>query len=505
MAELEIRGLIAPDVNRVIANLQQQIDQLRFDLTQLELRVDQNEIDIADLQNRVTILEGQVAQLIIDVDQLQLDVVDLQTRVQQLEGDVAQLQLDVVDLQNRVAILEQYFDTKEDGSLIVDVTKSLNFTGRVTVTQDGLNLNQANINIDDQAVDIYRNGVLFQADIPQIDFSNELDLISVNPNRVAVSYTRPRITSKDSGVQVVADTLSIDVTGDLTATGNSNEVTINYDRPEIISKDSNVTVVSDTLSFNFIGDIIATGLGSEVSVNYVRPPVVGKNAGTTVVSDVLSINTTGELTASNVAGEYTIAYTRPKLITQEDTVTRTADTLTLNFTGDVTVTNSGTTSNINIDNTPNLTVQKNGSNVQANVNVINFNSNDYNVTSPSSGSIAIEPRARSFSNSSRSLNSNFIISNDRDAICTYTFSFTNSTTLGGGTSGRVDAQTSSNGTTFTTQASAGNGLGGGIIIGIAVTATNIIPVTIYVPAGFTVRLASSGSGASFVSAMEVLL
>lgn len=132
-------------------------------------------------------------------------------------------------------------------------------------------------------------------------------------------------------------------------------------------------------------------------------------------------------------------------------------------------------------------------------------SNDFIVNDDGADIGNVSLRLKSRSNPTRSLNSKFIVSSDRDAICTYTFSFTNSTTLAGGTSGRVDCQTSPTGVTFTTQASAGNGMVGGLIIGIAVTGTNIIPATIYVPAGYTVRLNYTGSGGSIIRAMEVLL
>lgn len=472
MGQLYIRDLIAPNFGLIVQNLQNQIDQLKFDLNNLENRVTQNEIDILDLKNRVSILESQVAQLIIDVDNVELrvdnvefDITELQNRATQLEFDVNQLQFDVNNLTNRVNVLEQYFDTKQDGSLIVDITKSLNFTGSVNVTQDISNPNQANIRINDQALDVYRNGTLFKADVGQIDFADDLNVAQINPSRVGVSYTRPKIISKDHNTDIVNDTLSINISGDLIATSNINELEVSYDRPEIISKNNASIITNDTLSFDFTGELIANGIGNQT----------------------------------------TVTYTRPKLITQEDTVNKTSDTLTLNFTGDVTVTNNGNISNINIDNTPTLILQKNGSNIQTAVNTINFNSDDYNVTAPSSGVAAISPRVRTFSNPTRSLNTNFIVSATRDSICTYTFSFTNSTTLVGGTSGRVDLQTSPTAVTFTTQASVGNGMGGGLIVGIAVTATNILSATIYVPAGYTVRLQSSGSGASYLSSMEVLL
>ena len=48
-------------------------------------------------------------------------------------------------------------------------------------------------------------------------------------------------------------------------------------------------------------------------------------------------------------------------------------------------------------------------------------------------------------------------------------------------------------------------MAGGLIVGIAVTCSNWIPVTIFVPAGFTVRLNTTGTGVTFTSAQEVLM
>ena len=146
-------------------------------------------------------------------------------------------------------------------------------------------------------------------------------------------------------------------------------------------------------------------------------------------------------------------------------------------------------------NNKNLDVAKDGTVIEPLTERINFVGGGIGVdlTSPGIIDVSLTPKILN-NNISRSFNTNFVISNDRDVLCNYSFRVNPTATLAGGTFGRVDVQIrQTTNDTFTTVASAEAGLFGGLILGVSLNSTSNMPTTFFVPAGWQVRLQTSGS------------
>jgi hypothetical protein len=449
------------------------------------------------------------------------------------------------------------------GTIVVTDATELEFDGDLSVT--ALSSARAGISYTRPLIEGYSTGVLQTTDTLKFDFSG--DLIAAqdgsDPNQLNIDYTRPLIKGKDSGSLKVIDTLSFNFTGDLVAAVDgidTNQLNVDYTRPLIETQSTFTPVLTDTLVYNFLGqvtvtqdlgnpnqanvsidtqgidtydstgtlilatsteleadgDLIMTALNSTRSaISYTRPLIVSKSSGSTIVSDTLAINVTGDLVATASTNQLNIAYTRPTLTTSLSSSPVVTDTRTLNFTpavsGDVSVGGAGTTATVTI-NSQRATVQKNSSNVTTGLTTLNFNSDDFNVTNPSTGNAAVTLRARSQSVPTRSLNTNFIISSTRDSIATYCFDLEASVGVGGGSTANVSLQISANGVSFTTVSKVAIDTSSS-----AVTSGNVIrdrktlSATIFVPANYTVKLLSATTGPSGASVVinsaqqEVLL
>ena len=159
-------------------------------------------------------------------------------------------------------------------------------------------------------------------------------------------------------------------------------------------------------------------------------------------------------------------------------------------------------------NNRNLDIEKNGSVVEPLTEALNFNSDDFVVSSPSDGRVNIVIRDRVMNNNvSRSFNTNYVIDSLRDVLCNYTFRFNPSTSLLGGSFARIDIQIRpDSSSSFTTVASAESGIFGGLILGIAINTTNNVSCSFYVPRGYEVRLNQTGTAsASLQFNQEILL
>ena len=118
------------------------------------------------------------------------------------------------------------------------------------------------------------------------------------------------------------------------------------------------------------------------------------------------------------------------------------------------------------------------------------------------------PAARSFSTPSRALNSSaFQISPSRDALVFYSISIAATISLTTGQTGTVTLQMSpTSGGTYTTIGTLTNGNTGTLTIGLNLTQTQSAVLSCVIPAGYYVKLVSTGTATNtIVSQQEVLL
>lgn len=105
---------------------------------------------------------------------------------------------------------------------------------------------------------------------------------------------------------------------------------------------------------------------------------------------------------------------------------------------------------------------------------------------------------------SRSLNANFQPSATKATWVSYSISISCAMTLGGGQTSTVELRSDTSATPTTVRATAANGNSGTLIVGVAITNAQTLPLSHLVPAGHNVRLVSSGScTVSLVSQTEV--
>ena len=118
------------------------------------------------------------------------------------------------------------------------------------------------------------------------------------------------------------------------------------------------------------------------------------------------------------------------------------------------------------------------------------------------------PPARSASIPTRSLNSAaYQISATRDALALYSVQIAATISLTTGQSGTVSLQMSStSGGTYATVNSCSNGNTGSLTLGLNITQTQLTVLAAFVPAGYYVKLVSSGTATNtMVAQQEVLL
>lgn len=118
----------------------------------------------------------------------------------------------------------------------------------------------------------------------------------------------------------------------------------------------------------------------------------------------------------------------------------------------------------------------------------------------------IEYRPPTASIVTRSLNTGTRISIYRDAFVSYSVQITSNLTLSGGQSGTVNLQTSPDNSTWTTIATQINNNTGALTLGLSTSNVQSGSLTGFVPAGYYVRMATSGTSTMvYVSGMEVQL
>lgn len=116
------------------------------------------------------------------------------------------------------------------------------------------------------------------------------------------------------------------------------------------------------------------------------------------------------------------------------------------------------------------------------------------------------PAARSPSIAARSLNTSFQISSTRDAIVNYSLLLAAVLSLTTGQTETASLQISADNSTFTEVARFSNGNTGVLAIGLGLTQSVGGVLSGFVPAGYYVKLVTSGNGtASYITGQEVLL
>lgn len=106
-----------------------------------------------------------------------------------------------------------------------------------------------------------------------------------------------------------------------------------------------------------------------------------------------------------------------------------------------------------------------------------------------------KPASRSVSIVTRSLNSNFQASTTRDSLCIYSADIAATLSLTAGQMGTIFLETSADGSTNWTELSRfSNGNTGTLTIGLNLTQTVTAELSGYVPAGYYIRLRTTGTG-----------
>lgn len=118
----------------------------------------------------------------------------------------------------------------------------------------------------------------------------------------------------------------------------------------------------------------------------------------------------------------------------------------------------------------------------------------------------VEYRQPSASIVTKSLNTSYQLSLYRDAMVTYSVQISSSLTLSGGQSGTITLQTSPNNSTWTTISTQTNNNTGSLTIGLNTTNTQATSLTGFVPAGYYIKIVTSGTATmTWICGMEVLL
>lgn len=116
------------------------------------------------------------------------------------------------------------------------------------------------------------------------------------------------------------------------------------------------------------------------------------------------------------------------------------------------------------------------------------------------------PLARAFSilgSGGRPVNSTaFTLSASQDTFVSYSITVSAQITLLGGATSTATLQTSPDGTTWTSVSQVSAGITGTVLVGIAITNSQIGILTAIVPAGYQTRIVSSGT-TSFTLGEEV--
>jgi len=145
-------------------------------------------------------------------------------------------------------------------------------------------------------------------------------------------------------------------------------------------------------------------------------------------------------------------------------------------------------------NKENLTIQKDGVQIEDLTNTLNFLTPFVHVSSDGNGTVTFYQPDRIYdTNPGRSLNTAFIPDVNRTCSIIYTVRFQTSTTIGGGTSGQVDLQISDDNISYTTISSTSSGISGGLILGIAITQDIRDSLTAVIPPNTYVKLTTSGN------------
>lgn len=98
----------------------------------------------------------------------------------------------------------------------------------------------------------------------------------------------------------------------------------------------------------------------------------------------------------------------------------------------------------------------------------------------------------------------FTPSATRDTFVSYSITTSAQITLAGGATSTATLQTSPDGSSWTTVAQTSSGLTGTVIVGVSITNTQVGILSCIVPAGYQVRITSSGT-TSFTAGQEVQL
>lgn len=146
-------------------------------------------------------------------------------------------------------------------------------------------------------------------------------------------------------------------------------------------------------------------------------------------------------------------------------------------------------------NKENLTIQKDGVEIEDLTNILNFHTPFVHISSDGNGTVTFYQPPRIYdTNPGRSLNTAFIPDVNRTCSVVYTVRIQTSTTIAGGTNGQVDLQISPDNVSYTTVASTSSGIGGGLILGIAITQDIRDSVTAVIAPNTYVKLTTSGTG-----------
>ena len=159
-------------------------------------------------------------------------------------------------------------------------------------------------------------------------------------------------------------------------------------------------------------------------------------------------------------------------------------------------------------NNRNLTVKSGQQVVQDLTGTLDLDYNGFVLDDHGEGVVSVKLKDRVVSTGvQRNLDSAFVIDNDRDAICTYSFSLQASISVGGAEIARVNGQIrEDSNNSFITVAQEQAGFGGVVVVGVEITNLSRQSMTFFVPKGYEVNLQTSGDGnVYYETGQEVLL
>ncbi len=143
--------------------------------------------------------------------------------------------------------------------------------------------------------------------------------------------------------------------------------------------------------------------------------------------------------------------------------------------------------------------------IVANLNTSGVSSGTYDRVTVNTKGIVTAGVNKSVSMQTRSFNTAFQASTTRDSEVKYSVSISCTISLSGGQSGTVSLQTSPDNVTFTEVGRFTNTNTGALTIGLSLTNNNAGQITAFVPAGYYVKLVSTGTGTiTYVSGQEML-